>query len=51
MLYNHLGQAFPLERVSANYYTLTLPAAECPQGAGCVVGGAPWLVVETFQRH
>jgi hypothetical protein len=51
-LYDQSGTAYPLAADRSGNYTLALPAANCPDAAaGCVVGGAPWIVVETFGRR
>lgn len=51
-LYDQSGQAFPLPADRPGRYTLTLPAAVCDDPVvGCVVGGAPWVLVETFGRR
>ncbi len=51
-LYDQYGVAQPLTVDRNGAFTLTLPAAQCPDPAqGCVVGGAPWLVVETLGRR
>ncbi len=47
-LYNHRGQSSPIEPDRNGYYRLTLPAAACDDVNGCVVGGSPWIVVETI---
>lgn len=48
-LYDHLGRAYPLAADRAGYYSLALKAAHCYEGYGCVVGGAPWIVVERLR--
>lgn len=52
-LYDAAGAAFPLAADRTGNYTLTLPAASCESqpAVGCVVEGAPWVLVETFGRR
>jgi hypothetical protein len=51
-LYDQFGAAHPLAADRNGNYSLTLPAAVCPDPAtGCVVGGAPWVLVETLGRR
>lgn len=38
----------PLSGGQRGNYVITLPAAKCDSPYGCVVGGAPWILVETF---
>ncbi len=47
-LFNHRGESIPIEADRKGYYRLTLPAALCDEVNGCVVGGSPWIVVETI---
>jgi hypothetical protein len=49
-VYNHLGQAVPFTPDPYGFYALTLPAAQCADPrVGCLIGGAPLLVVETLK--
>ncbi|MBL8057452.1 MAG: hypothetical protein JNK29_12170 [Anaerolineales bacterium] len=51
-LYDPSGAAYPVAADRNGNYTLTLPAALCPEAAaGCVVGGTPWVLVETLGRR
>jgi hypothetical protein len=51
VIYDHLGQALPLNFAGALTYTFTLPAAVCRDPRiGCLVGGIPLLVVETLKE-
>ena len=47
-LYDQFGKSYPITADSRGNYTLTLPAAVCVTPYGCAVGGAPWILVETF---
>lgn len=50
VIYDHLGQALPLNFAGALAYTFTLPAAVCRDPRlGCLVGGIPLLAVETLK--
>ena len=47
-LYDYKGAAHPLMADRNGVYTLSLPAANCSDPAhGCLIGGAPWILVET----
>lgn len=51
-LYDQYGAAQPLAVDRNGSFTLTLPAAVCGDpNHGCLMGGAPWLVVETLARR
>ncbi len=47
-LYDPSGNSYPLSGGQRGNYVITLPAAKCDSPYGCVVGGAPWILVETF---
>jgi hypothetical protein len=44
-LVDERGQARPVS-ASRGVYTIDLPAAACTNGAPCIIGGAPRLLVE-----
>lgn len=47
-LYDQFGNSYPISGGQRGNYVITLPAAKCDSPYGCVVGGAPWILVETF---
>lgn len=50
-LYDHLGEAYPVERDRYGYYAISLPGAECiDPNYGCVIGGSPRILVEYYRR-
>lgn len=52
VLYDQYGVAQPLVVDRNGAFTLTLPAAVCGDpNHGCLLGGAPWLLVETLGRR
>lgn len=50
-LYDHLGRVLPLTTVRRGVYSITLPAGVCNDPrVGCIVEGAPVMLVETYRR-
>jgi hypothetical protein len=47
-LYDPLGVSSPVPADARGDYVLTLAGADCNNPYGCVVGGAPWILVETL---